>query len=66
MDGNYIGESVNGINTWHCYDNAEQLIGSPNPDLDAATYDSHGDTLSLGDSGSTNELSLYTSTATVT
>lgn len=57
MDGNRTSETINGTTTTYCYNDADQLTASSNPALDAATYDSHGNTLSLGDSG---ELTSFT------
>ena len=51
MDGNRTSQTVNGTTTTYCYNYADQLIASSNPAVDAATYDSHGNTLTLGDSG---------------
>lgn len=51
MDGNRTSQTINGTTTTYCYNSADQLIGSSNPYVDAATYDSHGNTTRLGDSG---------------
>jgi len=52
MDGNRTCETTNGTTTTYCYNNdADQLIASSNSYVDASTYDTHGNTTSLGDSG---------------
>lgn len=47
-DSNRTSQTVNGITTTYCYDQADRLIGSSDPLYDAPTYDTHGNTTSLG------------------
>jgi len=50
-DGNRTSETINGAATTYCYNAADQITASSNAYLDAATYDTHGNTTQLGDSG---------------
>jgi RHS repeat-associated protein len=49
---NRTSQTVNGTTTYFCYDYADRLIASNNALYNAATYDTHGNMLSLG-SGTT-------------
>lgn len=49
-DGNRTSMTVNGQTTTFCYNNADQLVSSSDATLTNAQYDSHGNTVSLGDS----------------
>jgi RHS repeat-associated protein len=49
-DSNRTSFTKNGQTTTYCYDYADRLVGSSNPTITAAQYDSHGNTTSLGDS----------------
>jgi hypothetical protein len=51
-NSNRTTQAVNGVTTTYCYDQADRLISSSNPLVNNATYDSHGNIVSLG-SGST-------------
>ena len=59
-DSNRTSQTVNGVTTTYCYDQADRLIGSSNSLYDAAVYDSHGNTASLG-SGDTKTYFTYDS-----
>ncbi len=48
-DGNRTKSTVNGQSTDYCYNSADQLVSSSDPKLTDVTYDSHGNTVSLGD-----------------
>ena len=48
-DGNRTSMTVNGQTTTYCYDMADRLVSSSDPTLTTPTYDTHGNTLSLGD-----------------
>jgi RHS repeat-associated protein len=48
-NGNRTKMTINGVTTTYCYDQADRLIASSDPTLTTPTYDSHGNTLSLGD-----------------
>jgi RHS repeat-associated protein len=50
-DGNRTSQTVNGVTTTYCYNDADQLTASSNAALDAAVYDTHGNTTSLGSTG---------------
>ncbi|NTW61693.1 hypothetical protein HGB24_03350 [Candidatus Saccharibacteria bacterium] len=54
---NRVSQTIDSVSTWYCYDMADRLIGSSNNYLDSPTYDSHGNTLSLG-SGTGNVTSF--------
>lgn len=47
-DSNRTSQTVNGVATTYCYDQADRLIASSNVLYDAPAYDSHGNTISLG------------------
>ena len=49
-DGNRTSLTVNGQTTTYCYNQADQLISSSDPSLTNVQYDTHGNTISLGDS----------------
>lgn len=49
-DSNRTTQTINGSTTTYCYNYADQLISSSNPNLDAAQYDAHGNTTQLGNS----------------
>lgn len=49
-NGNRTKLSINNNVTTYCYDMADRLIRSSDPSLTNAQYDSHGNTVSLGDS----------------
>jgi len=46
--GNRTSQTVNGATTTYCYDNADRLVSSSNAALTTPTYDTHGNTLTLG------------------
>ena len=50
-DGNRTSQTINGVTTTYCYNPADQLTASSNAAVDAATYDSHGNTTSFGSTG---------------
>ncbi len=52
-NSNRLKTTINGATNWYCYDFADRLIASSDASLDAPTYDSHGNTLSLGTSTKT-------------
>ena len=52
---------VNGQVTTYCYNQADQLIDSSDARFSDAVYDAHGNTLSLGDSGSRTEFTYDSS-----
>lgn len=47
-NSNRLKTTINGVVSWNCYNNADRLIASSDPTIDAPTYDNHGNTLSLG------------------
>ena len=47
-NSNRTSQTVNGAATLYCYDQADRLVTSSNPDLSAAQYDAHGNTIRLG------------------
>jgi len=59
-DTNRTSQTINGVTTTYCYDQADRLIASSNPLYDAPAYDSHGNTTSLG-SGATKTYFTYDS-----
>jgi RHS repeat-associated protein len=48
MDSNRTSQTINGSTTTYCYNSADQLTASSSATVDAAQYDSHGNTTSLG------------------
>jgi RHS repeat-associated protein len=50
-DGNRTSQTINGVTTTYCYNNADQLTTSSNAALTNAVYDTHGNTTSLGSTG---------------
>jgi RHS repeat-associated protein len=48
-NGNRTKMTMNGVSTTYCYDMADRLVSSSDPTLTTPTYDSHGNTTSLGD-----------------
>lgn len=54
-DGNRTKLTINGQSTTYCYDMADRLIASSDPALTSAQYDSHGNTLSLGNTSNKTE-----------
>lgn len=52
-NSNRTSMTVDGASTWYCYDMADRLIGSSDGLVDSPTYDSHGNTLSLGSASAT-------------
>ena len=59
-DSNRTSQTVNGVTTTYCYDQADRLIASSNALYDAPVYDAHGNTTSLG-SGTTKTYFTYDS-----
>ncbi|MEI6481198.1 MAG: PA14 domain-containing protein [Candidatus Saccharibacteria bacterium] len=53
-NSNRLKTTLNGVTNWYCYDNADRLIASSDPTLDVPTYDTHGNTLSLGSTDKTS------------
>lgn len=53
--GNRTKLTVNGVDTTYCYDQADRLISSSDETLTDAGYDSHGNTISIGDSSHKTE-----------
>ena len=51
-DGNRTSQTINGKKTTYCYDAADRLVKSSDYTLNDARYDSHGNTKSLGNAGS--------------
>lgn len=51
-NANRTNQVINGVATKYCYDYADRLVSSSDTTLTDATYDSHGNTLSLGATGS--------------
>jgi RHS repeat-associated protein len=49
-DSNRTSFTKNGVTTTYCYDNADRLLSSSDAKVDAAQYDSHGNTTQLGTS----------------
>lgn len=47
-NSNRMRQTVDGVTTWYCYDNADRLISSSDATYDAPAYDGHGNTTSLG------------------
>lgn len=47
---------VNGMTTTYCYDQADRLIDSSDPRFSSVVYDSHGNTVLLGDTTHRTEL----------
>lgn len=61
--GNRTSQTVNGVTTTYCYDNADRLIASSDTGLTTPAYDTHGNTSSIGQSITNNYLNLgYDST----
>ncbi len=54
-DSNRTKLTINGQVTMYCYDYADRLIASTDPKYNQATYDSHGNTIRLGNDGSKTE-----------
>lgn len=52
-NSNRLQSKVDGVATWYCYDGADRLIASSNAAFDVPTYDTHGNTLTLGTGTST-------------
>ncbi|QQS69719.1 hypothetical protein IPP75_01075 [Candidatus Saccharibacteria bacterium] len=59
-DSNRTSQTVNGVNTTYCYDQADRLVASSNALYDTPEYDSHGNTTRLG-SGDTTTNFTYDS-----
>jgi RHS repeat-associated protein len=53
LDSNRTSQTVNGATTTYCYNGTDQLTASSNAAVDAAQYDTHGNTTSLGTSSNT-------------
>jgi RHS repeat-associated protein len=49
-NSNRTSQTVGGVTTTYCYDYADRLISSSDAKLNSASYDSHGNTISLGTS----------------
>lgn len=47
-NSNRTSQTINGVTTTYCYDYADHLISSSDVKLTTPTYDSHGNTLTLG------------------
>jgi|GEM_PF-318112 len=47
-NSNRTSQVVDGVTTTYCYDYADKLIGSSDPNADAARYDSHGGMIAIG------------------
>ena len=56
-DSNRTSYTLNGQATTYCYNTADQLIASSDPRFSTVQYDTHGNTISLGDSTHNTELS---------
>jgi len=56
-DSNRTSYTLNGQTTTYCYNTADQLIASSDPRFSTVQYDTHGNTISLGDSTHKTELS---------
>ncbi|RYF28757.1 MAG: hypothetical protein EOO17_04130 [Chloroflexi bacterium] len=46
-NGNRTKQTVNGTSTTYCYDQADRLIGSSDPNFNTVEYDAHGNTTRL-------------------
>src|SRR5215475_11237890 len=57
----HTSQTINGVTTTYCYNPADQLTASSNPAVDAAVYDSHGNTTSLGSTGNVTTLAYDSS-----
>ena len=55
--GNRTKLTANGADTTYCYDQADRLIASSDNTLTDPEYDSHGNTVSLGDASNRTEFS---------
>lgn len=55
-DSNRTSQTINGVTTTYCYDQADRLIASSNADLTSPVYDDHGNLIQLG--SGTNPLRL--------
>jgi RHS repeat-associated protein len=51
-DSNRTSQTVNGVTTTYCYDQADRFIASSNPLYNTPVYDTHGNTVSLGSGAS--------------
>jgi len=47
-NSNRTAQTINSVTTTYCYDYADKLIGSSDPLTNAAQYDAHGNTTSIG------------------
>ncbi len=52
-NSNRTSQTINGVITAYCYDQADRLISSSDPTIASPQYDTHGNTTSLGTSPST-------------
>ena len=53
---NRTSQTVNGVTSTYCYDNADRLIASSDASLTTPTYDTHGNTQTIGQSANTKYL----------
>ncbi|MDO4684506.1 MAG: RHS repeat-associated core domain-containing protein, partial [Candidatus Saccharibacteria bacterium] len=53
--GNRTKLTMNGKAITFCYDHADRLVSASDPSLTSVQYDSHGNTISLGDAAHTTE-----------
>ncbi len=59
-DSNRTSQTVNGVATTFCYDQADRLIASSNPLYDKPMYDTHGNTTSMGDGTNSGAVTAFT------
>ncbi len=59
--GNRTKQTINGVSTTYCYNQADQLIFTSDPKLTEAQYDTRGNTTSLGTTGQKTEFAYDTS-----
>lgn len=55
-DSNRTTQTINGATTTYCYDYADRLVSSSDPNANGATYDSHNNTTHLGTGASSLDL----------
>lgn len=57
MDSNRTSQTINGVATNYCYNYADQLVSSSDPNASGDTYDSHGNLTKIGSGSSPLTLS---------
>src|SRR5262249_33735310 len=57
MNSNRTSQTIDGVSSYYCYDYADALTGSSDPNANGASYDTHGNMTVLGTNAS--PLRLY-------